>query len=374
MELVAGRDLTVNGEIDLSGRQRGALGGILAMRAGSQGTGQLRVANTIDLSSAPACSADIGCGQGGSAELLGCDVTIANTAALLATGPAGGENSITAREQLRVQGVLDATRTMAGPDNGRTLLQYTARKVPNLTGATIAPTPVSMVLSTCPTQGPTTPSCLDPCPTCGNGQVEYPETCDEGVMPPQSCGGCSRSCQVEDCDDALTCTGDDCLPSIGCRHRITPECTEPPTPTPTITGTRPTATSTPTASATPSASATATSSATPSTTPTISATRTATATATASATASASTTPTGVDTPTPVATVTATATGTATPPACAGDCNGDGSVAVNELITGVNIALGNTTAASCPSFDRNGDGEVSINELIQAVNVALAGC
>ena len=61
-------------------------------------------------------------------------------------------------------------------------------------------------------------------------------------------------------------------------------------------------------------------------------------------------------------------------PACVGDCNGDGSVAINELIGGVNIALGNAPVDSCPSFDRNGNGSVSIDELIAAVNVAQTGC
>ena len=61
-------------------------------------------------------------------------------------------------------------------------------------------------------------------------------------------------------------------------------------------------------------------------------------------------------------------------PGCVGDCNHDGMVAINELITGVNIALGNTPVSSCPSFDRNGDGMVAINELIAAVNAALNGC
>jgi hypothetical protein len=75
-------------------------------------------------------------------------------------------------------------------------------------------------------------------------------------------------------------------------------------------------------------------------------------------------------TPTPDATGTAT-TGT---PACAGDCSGDNSVVVNELIVGVNIALGNAAASACPAFDRNGDGMVSINELIAAVSAALDGC
>ncbi len=62
------------------------------------------------------------------------------------------------------------------------------------------------------------------------------------------------------------------------------------------------------------------------------------------------------------------------PIGCAGDCNGDGSVAINELITGVNIALGSAQVSSCPSFDVNGDGNVAINELIAAVNNALNGC
>jgi Ca2+-binding EF-hand superfamily protein len=54
-----------------------------------------------------------------------------------------------------------------------------------------------------------------------------------------------------------------------------------------------------------------------------------------------------------------------------GDCNGDGQVTINELILGVNIALGSLPITDCPAFDTNGDGEVSIDELIAAVNVAL---
>jgi cysteine-rich repeat protein len=59
---------------------------------------------------------------------------------------------------------------------------------------------------------------------------------------------------------------------------------------------------------------------------------------------------------------------------CAGDCNGDGTVAINELIIGVNIALGSAPVSNCPSFDVSGDGTVAINELITAVNNALNGC
>lgn len=59
---------------------------------------------------------------------------------------------------------------------------------------------------------------------------------------------------------------------------------------------------------------------------------------------------------------------------CPGDCNGNGLVAINELISGVRISLGEADLAICPEFDTNGNGQVSIAELIQAVNAALDGC
>ena len=59
---------------------------------------------------------------------------------------------------------------------------------------------------------------------------------------------------------------------------------------------------------------------------------------------------------------------------CDGDCEGAGMVAINELIIGVNIALGNASVDACPAFDRDGSGQVAVNELIAAVNAALSGC
>jgi YVTN family beta-propeller protein len=61
-------------------------------------------------------------------------------------------------------------------------------------------------------------------------------------------------------------------------------------------------------------------------------------------------------------------------PTCVGDCDGDGQILVNELITGVNIALNNLPITSCRAFDTNGSGQVEINELITAVNNAQSGC
>ncbi len=54
-----------------------------------------------------------------------------------------------------------------------------------------------------------------------------------------------------------------------------------------------------------------------------------------------------------------------------GDCNGDGEVSVDELLVGVNVALGNQTVDACPAFDPYGNGEVTITELISGINAAL---
>lgn len=71
--------------------------------------------------------------------------------------------------------------------------------------------------------------------------------------------------------------------------------------------------------------------------------------------------------------VTATTFAAASIPSCAGDCNHDGAVTVDELLTAVNIAL-NGDPAACPSCDANGDGIVTVDELVTAVGFALGGC
>ena len=66
---------------------------------------------------------------------------------------------------------------------------------------------------------------------------------------------------------------------------------------------------------------------------------------------------------------------TATPTSCVGDCNGDGEVRINELILGVNIALGNAAVSACASFDCPQPlPGVFINCAVEAVNNAQLGC
>lgn len=60
--------------------------------------------------------------------------------------------------------------------------------------------------------------------------------------------------------------------------------------------------------------------------------------------------------------------------ACIGDCNGDRSVTIDELVTMVNIALGTTPLTVCSAGDANSDSEITIDEIIGAVNNALNGC
>ncbi len=122
----------------------------------------------------------------------------------------------------------------------------------------------------------------------------------------------------------------------------------------------------PTTTATPRPTFTGT--ITPTTTATLSGTPTASATASATTTATvAPTRSAGIPSATPTA---ATTPGGG---ACLGDCDGNGTVTIDELITLVNIALG-APLASCPAGDGNGDGEVTIEELVSAVGNALDGC
>lgn len=103
-------------------------------------------------------------------------------------------------------------------------------------------------------------------------------------------------------------------------------------------------------------------------------------------------TPTPTDTPAPVATPTAPASVTATErtatptptttdtptvgvePACVGQCNGSGPVTVAEVLTMLNISLGNAGVSICPSGDANHDGQITVDEILLAVKNALSGC
>jgi hypothetical protein len=112
-------------------------------------------------------------------------------------------------------------------------------------------------------------------------------------------------------------------------------------------------------------------------TPTATSTQPPAATPTETASPTATSTATTVVHATATATPTATASATPSPTesqACTGDCNADGAVTVDEVVTGINIALGNVAMEGCVRFDANGDGLVTVDEIVRAVNAGLGGC
>jgi hypothetical protein len=56
-----------------------------------------------------------------------------------------------------------------------------------------------------------------------------------------------------------------------------------------------------------------------------------------------------------------------------GDCNGDGQASVDELLTLVNIALGNGQPSACTQGLPSG-AAVEIAAILRAANDALNGC
>jgi hypothetical protein len=70
---------------------------------------------------------------------------------------------------------------------------------------------------------------------------------------------------------------------------------------------------------------------------------------------------------------TATPTSISAASVCVGDCKGDGQVTVDEIITMVDIALGNAQPSACFKGLLSG-ADIEINLIIQAVNNALNRC
>jgi YVTN family beta-propeller protein len=83
---------------------------------------------------------------------------------------------------------------------------------------------------------------------------------------------------------------------------------------------------------------------------------------------------TSTPTPSPTTTPTPTMTPTAEATACVGDCDDDTEVTVDEVLTLVNIALGQDEPGSCGPGDMNGDDQITVDEILAAVSRALQGC
>lgn len=59
---------------------------------------------------------------------------------------------------------------------------------------------------------------------------------------------------------------------------------------------------------------------------------------------------------------------------CAGDCDGNGNVEIDDLLDAVKVGLGERGVDSCLGGDVDRDGHIRIDELLRAVGTALRGC
>ena len=59
---------------------------------------------------------------------------------------------------------------------------------------------------------------------------------------------------------------------------------------------------------------------------------------------------------------------------CTGDCNANGAVAVNEILTLVNVTLGEASTDTCANADALGLDDLDIGDVVIAVRNALDGC
>ncbi len=67
-------------------------------------------------------------------------------------------------------------------------------------------------------------------------------------------------------------------------------------------------------------------------------------------------------------------TATEAPPGCPGDCNRDGVVTVDELVTMAGIALGDAPSVACADGAGEDGRQIRIDAVIAAVNAAVSGC
>lgn len=277
VDLLAARRITVTGSVDAKGRQAGSFGGAINVSAGPNPASQVQLTGLLDALGGT-CSFEAGCGSGGCIDINACTVSVSSGGRALSTAGDGGSITLTARRQMTIAGRLTATTPAPTQgSNGVITLVFPNGSPPVTTGAQIAPPPQQISRPACTQLGQS--NCLTPCPPCGNGIIEFPETCDLGNPTPVNCNGCSSACQIQVCEDNLICTANMCDPRLGCFFvpPATP-CAEP-TRTPTITLT-PTITRTPTITETPTVTGTPTLTGTPTDTPTTTPTAPATSTAT----------------------------------------------------------------------------------------------
>jgi len=290
VDIEAGSDLTIGSiaTINADGGAMGSDGGTLMLAAGAPD-----LPGTLTLNGqahARGTSSGLGSAQ---ARLMGCAVAFGATGSLDTTGDTQAENFIIARKMLNVTAGASIRTTGSDPTSRNFVTVPTGSPTPG--GPAFFPPLARNDVTFAPpcTAFNTPPNCLASCPVCGNGVVEYPETCDNGTAN-GPCKPCGPTCRRADCNDDNPCTTDTCDPIGGCTNTFIPGCT-------TTTTTTTTSSTLPTSSTTTITVPTTTVATTSTTTSTIT---TSTVTSTTTASTSSTTTNTSPTTSTVTSTIT----------------------------------------------------------------------
>ena len=297
-----------------AGATAGSGGGLVCLVAGSPDLpGDLTVGGTVH---AKGSTTGVGSAR---ATLESCTIHVTSTGIVDTTGDTQARNNLIARRalvidagaQIKTTGVNPSSRSNVTLPTGAPLPAATAFTPPLLTSDVTLLPPCTALAQT---------GCLIPCPTCGNGTVEFPESCDTGGQP-DAC--CDATCRAPFCDDFDPCTVDACSIPDGCTHARIPGCTTttttiPPPTTTTLPGTTTTSTtvttttvvSTTTSTVETTSSTTTTVTSTTSTTQPTETTTTTTVTSTTSTIATTSTTTTVTSSTEPTVTTSTTVTST----------------------------------------------------------------
>ena len=91
-------------------------------------------------------------------------------------------------------------------------------------------------------------------------------------------------------------------------------------------------------------------------------------------TATSSLTPTPTSTLTPTVKATSTPSVSPTPTPCAGDCNGNGRVDIDDFTKAESVIVGREPFADCLPFDANHTGRIDIDDFTVAAQNAVRGC
>ena len=200
IDVIANRNVLVEfgATLTADGGIQGGFGGQIAVTAGNgDQAGDLTVHGKV-LARGTSTTA------GSSIDLTACSIDL-TVGTVDSRGDATSTNTLTARTGLSMNGSRLAASTANVVVLGGGLSQVGSN--------TVIPAPTLDQRSPCTAVG-VPANCLMPCPNCGDGAIQFPETCDPGAAGDRCATGCSH-CQVESCSSNF-CLLPDCDPVGGC--------------------------------------------------------------------------------------------------------------------------------------------------------------